>query len=60
MLFLKTLAVFCCSHAVASFPLNGNHQRKRDVDPALVPSFGWQAGINPDGQQPPLIYDNFG
>ncbi|KAJ8593892.1 hypothetical protein M405DRAFT_785314 [Rhizopogon salebrosus TDB-379] len=22
---------------------------KRDVDPALVPSFGWQAGVNPDG-----------
>ncbi|KAI9566102.1 hypothetical protein HD554DRAFT_1224367 [Boletus coccyginus] len=49
MLFFKTLAILCWTHAVACFPLNGNLQRKRDVDPALVPSFGWQAGINPDG-----------
>lgn len=49
MLFYKTLAILCWSHVVASLPLNGNLQRKRDVDPTLVPSFGWQAGINPDG-----------
>ena len=50
MLFYNTLAILCWSHAVASFPLNAILQRKRDVNPALVPSFGWQAGINPDGQ----------
>jgi len=49
MLFFQTLAILCCGHAVASFPLDRNLHRKRDVDPALVPSFGWQAGINPDG-----------
>ncbi|KAH0828683.1 hypothetical protein J3R83DRAFT_3052 [Lanmaoa asiatica] len=49
MLFYKTLAILCWSHAVASIPLNANFQRKRDVNPALVPSFGWQAGVNPDG-----------
>ncbi|KAG9311436.1 hypothetical protein JVU11DRAFT_8549 [Chiua virens] len=43
------LAVLCCTNAVASFPLNPNVHRKRDVDPSLVPSFGWQAGVNPDG-----------
>lgn len=52
MLFYETIAVLCWVHAIASFPLNANLKRnlKRDVDPALVPSFGWQAGINPDGQ----------
>lgn len=24
-------------------------QSKRDVNPALVPSFGWESGVNPDG-----------
>ncbi|KAF8554516.1 hypothetical protein OG21DRAFT_1059005 [Imleria badia] len=49
MLFYTTVTILCWSHAVASLPLNGNLQRKRDVDPDLVPSFGWQAGINSDG-----------
>ncbi|KAG8221511.1 hypothetical protein J3R82DRAFT_1726 [Butyriboletus roseoflavus] len=49
MLFYKTLAILCWSHAIASFPLNANRQRKRDVNTTLVPPFGWQAGINPDG-----------
>ncbi|KAN0082573.1 hypothetical protein V8E55_008368 [Tylopilus felleus] len=49
MLFYKTLPILCWSHVIAAFPLNGNLQRKIDVDPAVVPQFGWQAGINPDG-----------
>lgn len=52
MFFYATIAILCWAHVIASVPLNLNSQRnlKRDVDPALVPSFGWQAGINPDGQ----------
>ena len=34
-----------------AFPLSSGLKQKRDVDPSLVPSFGWQSGINPDGSR---------
>ena len=40
--FVPFLAVLIAS--VASRPV------KRDVDPSLVPQFGWQSGVNPTGE----------
>ncbi|KIJ62265.1 hypothetical protein HYDPIDRAFT_42037 [Hydnomerulius pinastri MD-312] len=49
MLFSKAFTVICLAHIAAAFPFDFALRRKRDVDPTLVPSFGWVAGINPDG-----------
>ncbi|KAH7920837.1 hypothetical protein BV22DRAFT_1039336 [Leucogyrophana mollusca] len=48
MLFNQLFFALCLAGSVAAFPFR-RFVAKRDVDPALVPSFGWQAGVNPDG-----------
>ncbi|KAF9223148.1 hypothetical protein BS17DRAFT_755009 [Gyrodon lividus] len=49
MFLYKTFTVICLIPIVTAFPFDSSLRRKRDVNPALVPPFGWVAGINPDG-----------
>ncbi|KAG0706387.1 hypothetical protein DFH29DRAFT_1077039 [Suillus ampliporus] len=50
MLFVKVFLTVVLAGSVAAIPFRVlRPQSKRDVDPALVPSFGWQSGVNPDG-----------
>ncbi|EGO19901.1 hypothetical protein SERLADRAFT_401213, partial [Serpula lacrymans var. lacrymans S7.9] len=50
MLFAKCILFMSLSliGTVTAIPLNVLHL-KRNVNPALVPPFGWQSGIDPDG-----------
>lgn len=45
----KIIGFVCLAQVALAFPLFSGLKHKRDVDPSLVPSFGWQSGINPDG-----------
>jgi len=56
MLFVKVFSTVVLAGSVAAIPFRvlRPHSR-RDVDPNLVPSFGWQAGVNPDGECPSNI-----
>lgn len=45
----KIIGFVCLAQVALAFPLSSGLKHKRDVDPSLVPSFGWQSGINPDG-----------
>lgn len=50
MLFVNVLSTIILAGSVGAIPLRVlSPQSKRDVNPALVPSFGWQSGVNPDG-----------
>ncbi|OAX43818.1 hypothetical protein K503DRAFT_43909 [Rhizopogon vinicolor AM-OR11-026] len=50
MLLVKVFSTVVLAGSVAAMPFRVlPPQSKRDVDPALVPSFGWQSGVNPDG-----------
>ncbi|OJA12028.1 hypothetical protein AZE42_02051 [Rhizopogon vesiculosus] len=50
MLLVKVFSTVVLAGSVAAMPFRVLPlQSKRDVDPALVPSFGWQSGVNPDG-----------
>ncbi|KAL4063771.1 hypothetical protein V8B97DRAFT_673491 [Scleroderma yunnanense] len=46
---VKIIGVVCLARVALAFPLSLGIKPKRDVDPSLVPQFGWQSGINPDG-----------
>src|SRR6267154_2929895 len=51
MLLVKVFLTVVLAGSVAAIPFRVlPPQSKRNVDPALVPSFGWQAGVNPDGE----------
>jgi hypothetical protein len=51
MLFVNVISTIILAGSVAAIPLRvPPPQSKRDVNPALVPSFGWQSGVNPDGE----------
>jgi hypothetical protein len=51
MLLVKVFSTAVLAGSVAAMPFRVIPPHgKRDVDPALVPSFGWQAGVNPDGE----------
>lgn len=53
MLLVKIFSIAVLAGSVAAIPFRVlPYQSKRDVDPTLVPSFGWQAGVNPDGECP--------
>lgn len=41
--------------SVAAAPMS-----KRDVDPSLIPSLGFSAGVNPTGMFPRIIYRDGG
>lgn len=45
----KIIGFVCLAQVTLAFPLSSGLKHKRDVDPSLVPSFGWKSGINPDG-----------
>lgn len=45
----KIIGFVCLAQVALAFPLSSGLKHKRDVDPSLVPSFGWKSGINPDG-----------
>lgn len=50
MLFVNAFSIIILAGSVAAIPFRVlPPQSKRDVNPALVPSFGWQSGVNPDG-----------
>lgn len=50
MLFVNVLSTIILAGSVVAIPFRVlPPQSKRDVNPALVPSFGWQSGVNPDG-----------
>ncbi|KAH7915568.1 hypothetical protein BJ138DRAFT_1077245 [Hygrophoropsis aurantiaca] len=49
MLFYKYVFTLVLVGYVSAFPFGTFKAAKRDVDPALVPPFGWKSGINPDG-----------
>lgn len=50
MLFVHVLTAITLAGSVAAIPFRVlPPQSKRDVNPALVPSFGWQSDVNPDG-----------
>ncbi|KAG2348586.1 hypothetical protein BDR05DRAFT_1056440 [Suillus weaverae] len=50
MLFVDVIFTIILAGSVAAIPFRVlPPQSKRDVNPALVPSFGWQSGVNPDG-----------
>ncbi|KAG1749122.1 uncharacterized protein EDB91DRAFT_1112577 [Suillus paluster] len=50
MLFVKVFSTVVLAGSVAAVPFRVlRPQSKRDVDPTLVPSFGWPSGVNPDG-----------
>lgn len=50
MLFVNVVSTIILAGSVVAIPLRVlPPQSKRDVNPALVPSFGWQSGVNPDG-----------
>lgn len=50
MLFVNVLSTTILAGSVGAIPFRVlSPQSKRDVNPALVPSFGWQSGVNPDG-----------
>ncbi|KAG2158058.1 uncharacterized protein EDB93DRAFT_1334955 [Suillus bovinus] len=50
MLFVNVISAIILAGSVTAIPFRIlPSQSKRDVNPALVPSFGWQSGINPDG-----------
>lgn len=51
MLFVYVLTALTLAGSIAAIPFRVlPPQSKRDVNPALVPSFGWQSGVNPDGE----------
>lgn len=51
MLFVHVLTALTLAGSIAAIPFRVlPPQSKRDVNPALVPSFGWQSGVNPDGE----------
>jgi hypothetical protein len=51
MLFVNVLSTIILAGSVGAIPFRVlSPQSKRDVNPALVPSFGWQSGVNPDGE----------
>ncbi|KAH7890450.1 hypothetical protein F5I97DRAFT_31810 [Phlebopus sp. FC_14] len=47
MLLYPAFIAISLAPAILSIPFD--FRVKRDVDPSLVPPFGWQAGVNPDG-----------
>ncbi|KAF9240053.1 hypothetical protein BU15DRAFT_46090 [Melanogaster broomeanus] len=49
MFLCKTVSIIFLIHIVVAFPFDSSLRHKRDVSPALVPPFGWVAGVNPDG-----------
>lgn len=51
MLFnVNVISTVILAGSVAAIPFRVlPPQSKRDVNPALVPSFGWESGVNPDG-----------
>lgn len=50
MLFVNVISTIILAGSVVAIPYRvPPRQSKRDVNPALVPSFGWQSGVNPDG-----------
>ncbi|KAG1730577.1 hypothetical protein EDB19DRAFT_1856163 [Suillus lakei] len=50
MLFINVFSTIILAGSVVAIPFRVLPlQSKRDVNPALVPSFGWQSGVNPDG-----------
>ncbi|KAG2149292.1 hypothetical protein DEU56DRAFT_908985 [Suillus clintonianus] len=50
MLFVNVFSTIVLAGSVAAIPFRVlPPQSKRDVNPALVPSFGWPSGVNPDG-----------
>jgi hypothetical protein len=51
MLFVNVLSTIILAGSAAAIPFRVlPPPSKRDVNPALVPSFGWQSGVNPDGE----------
>ncbi|KAF8841535.1 hypothetical protein BDN67DRAFT_928316 [Paxillus ammoniavirescens] len=48
-MLLQAFTIIYWIYIVTAFPFDSSLRHKRDVNPALVPSFGWVAGVDPDG-----------
>ncbi|KIK96157.1 hypothetical protein PAXRUDRAFT_773355 [Paxillus rubicundulus Ve08.2h10] len=48
-MLLQAFTIIYWIYIVTAFPFDSSLLHKRDVNPALVPPFGWVAGVNPDG-----------